>query len=182
MRIFVRTFAASILDTTSRLTLRSFCGGNKNTKTTMTNTALQTIAAKALPALSGESLTYNAARNVFLTQGFTSVAGNMYYRAIRFSNRLVVYYDIGQGYARTFLNAIKLFAFDGQRVQLIAQKQWGGSDWRDFSEYFAREQSVLMLKAFLEGQLKLQGVRVSDQELACFARSMVEETQRRQLA
>ena len=147
----------------------------------MTNTALQLIATKALPALSGESLTYNAAKNVFLTRGFTSQAENFYYQAIRFSNRLIVYYDIGQGYARTFLNGIKLFCWDGQKANLIAQKYWGGSDWRDFSEYFAKEQSILMLKGFLEGQLKMQGAYVSDQEIATFARNMVEETQRKQL-
>ena len=39
-----------------------------------------------------------------------------------------------------------------------------------------------MLKGFLEGQLRLQGAHVSDLELTCFARDMVEETQRKQLA
>ena len=148
----------------------------------MMNTALQAIASKALPALSGEQVTYNAAKNVFLSQGYTSAAGNMYYKAIRLSNRLIVYYDLGQGYIHTFLNGIKLFAFDGTKATLIAQKYWGGSDWRKFDEYFAKEQSILMLKGFLEGQLRLQGAHVSDQELSCFARSMVEETQRKQLA
>lgn len=148
----------------------------------MTNTVLQTIAAKALPALSGESLTYNAARNVFLTMGYTSAAGNMYYKAVKLSNRLVVYYELGQGYAYTFLNGIKLFAFDGQKAQLIAQKYWGGCDYRIFNEQFAKEQSILMLKGFLEGQLRLQGAHVSDQDLTSFARGMVEETQRKQLA
>ncbi len=148
----------------------------------MTNTSLQTIAMKSLPALSGEQVTYNAAKNVFLSQGYTSAAGNMYYKAIRLSNRLVVYYDLGQGYLHTFLNGIKLFAFDGQKAQLIAQKYWGGSDWRKFDEYFAKEQSILMLKGFLEGQLKLQGARVSDQEVTNFARGMIEDTRRRQLA
>ena len=57
----------------------------------MTNTALQTIAIKALPAMSGEQVTYNAAKNVFLSQDYTSAAGNMYYKAIRLSNRLVVF-------------------------------------------------------------------------------------------
>ena len=148
----------------------------------MQNTTLQTIAAKALPALSGESLTYNAAKNVFLTLGYTSAAGNMYYKAVRLSNRLVVYYELGQGYAYTFLNGIKLFAFDGQKAQLIAQKYWGGYDYRIFNEQFAKEQSILMLKGFLEGQLRLQGAHVSDQDLTSFARNMVEETQRKQLA
>ena len=148
----------------------------------MTNTALQLIAAKALPALSGESLTYNAAKNVYLTLGYTSAAGNMYYQAVRFSNRLAVYYDIGQGYARTFLNGITLYCWDGPKAKIIGQKFWGGSDWRDFSEFFAKEQSILMLKDFLTGQMKLQGTYVSDRELLAFSRAAIEETQRKQLA
>ena len=146
------------------------------------NTALQSIATKALPTLSGELVTYNAAKNVFLSQGYTSAAGNTYYKAIRLSNRLMVYYDLGQVYAYTFLKGIKLFCFDGQKANLIAQKYWGGCDYCIFSEQFAKEQSILMLKSFLEGQLKLQGAHVSDQELTSFARSMVEETQHKQIA
>ncbi len=147
----------------------------------MNNTALQTIVAKNLPALSGESLTYNAAKNVFLTQGYTSAAGNMYYKAVRFSNRLVVFYELGQGYIHTFLNGIKLFAFDGPKATLIAQKYWGGCDWRKFDERFAKEQSILMLKNYLAGQLKAQGAYVSEQEMLNFSRSMVEETQQKRL-
>lgn len=148
----------------------------------MKNNALQTIATKALPALSGESLTYNAAKNIFLSQGYTSAAGNMYYKAIRLSNRLLVYYDLGQGYAHTFLNGIKLFCFDGQKAQLIAQKYWGGYDYCIFNEQYAKEQSVLMLCNFLSGQLKAQGAHVNNQEILSFACSMIEETQQKRLA
>ena len=147
----------------------------------MTNTALQTIVAKNLPALSGESITYNAAKNIFLTQGYTSAAGNMYYKAIRISDRLAVYYDLGQGYKYTFLNGIKLFCWDGQKAKVIAQKYWGGCDYRVFNEQFAKEQSVLMLSNFLAGQLKAQGAQVSNQEIFSFAYNMIEETQRKQL-
>ena len=147
------------------------------------NTSLALVAAKALPALSGESLTYNAAKNVFLTLGYTSAAGNMYYKAIRVSQKLAVFYHIGQGYARTFLNGITLFCWDGTKARIIGQKFWGGCDnWRDFSEYFAKEQSILMLKDFLAAQVKLQGGRVSEQELLAFSRAAIEETQRKQLA
>ena len=148
----------------------------------MMNTALQAIVTKALPALSGEQVTYNAAKNVFLSQGYTSAAGNMYYKAIRLSNRLVVYYDLGQGYAYTFLNGIKLFCFDGPKANLIAQKYWGGYDYRIFNEQFAKEQSILMLKSFLAGQLKIHGAHVSDQDVLSFARNMIEETQRKLIA
>ena len=148
----------------------------------MINTALQTIVTKNLPALSGESITYYAAKNVFLSMGYTSAAGNMYYRAIRLSNRLIVYYDLGQGYIHTFLNGIKIYCFDGQKAYLIAQKYWGGYDYRIFNEQFAKEQSILMLKNYLEGQLKIQGACVSEQEILSYARNMIEETQRKQLA
>ena len=148
----------------------------------MTNTTLQTIVAKNLPALSGESITYNAAKNIFLTRGYTSAAGNMYYKAIRISDRLAVYYDLGQGYKYTFLNGIKLFCWDGQKAKVIAQKYWGGCDYRVFNEQFAKEQSVLMLSNFLAGQLKAQGAQVSNQEIFSFAYNMIEETQHKQLA
>lgn len=148
----------------------------------MTSTALQTIVAKNLPALSGESITYNAAKNIFITQGYTSAAGNMYYKAVRLSNRLIVYYDLGQGYAYTFLNGIKLFCWDGQKAKVIAQKYWGGCNYRVFNEQFAKEQSILMLSNFLAGQLKAQGAQVSNQEIFSFAYNMIEETQRKQLA
>ena len=148
----------------------------------MTNIMLQHIATKSLPALSGEQLTYNAAKNVYLTLGYTSAAGNMYYKAIRVSNRLAVYYELGQGYAHTFLNGIKLFCWDGQKAKVIAQKSWGGNDYRIFNEQFAKEQSILMLKSFLAGQLKIHGAHVSDQDVLSFARNMIEETQRKQIA
>ena len=149
---------------------------------TMNNTALQTVVAKSLPALSGESLTYNAAKNVYLTLGYTSAAGNMYYKALRVSDRLVVYYDLGQGYVHTFLNGIKLFCWDGQKPKVIAQKSWGGYDYIIFNEQFAKEQSILMLTNFLLGQLKIQGTHVTNQDVLSFARNMIEETQRKQIA
>ncbi len=145
----------------------------------MNNTALQTIVAKSLPALSGESLTYSPSRNMFVTQGYTCAGGNTYFKAIRFSEHLVVYYDLSLGYKYTFLNGIKLFCFDGQKSNIIAQKCWNGDDWKVFTEQFAKEQSILMLKNFLEGQLKIQGSYVSEQEVYSYARNMIEETQRK---
>lgn len=147
----------------------------------MNNTTLQLIANKTLPAMSGERVTYNAAKNVFLSQGYTSAAGNVYYKAVRLSNRLVIFYDLGQGYKYTFLNGIKLFCWDGKKANLIAQKYWSGSNWVVFNEFFAKEQSVQMLKGFLAGQLKAQGACVSDLDVLRFARNMIENTHHRQL-
>lgn len=147
----------------------------------MTNNALTTVAAKALPALSGSSLTYNPEKNVFLTMGYTSNAGNTYYRAIRLSDRLAVYYDLGEGYCHTFLNGITLFAWDGQKANIIAKRTWGGCDWRCFNESSAKEESIRMLKDYLAGQAKAMGCTITDSQLLSFSRGMIEETQQKQL-
>ena len=139
------------------------------------STTLALVAAKALPALSGSSLTYNPEKNVYLTLGYT------YYKAIRLSNRLAVYYHIGEGYAHTFLNGITLFAWNGQKANIIAQKFWGGCNWRCFNERTAKEESIIMLKDFLAGQAKAMGSVIADGLLLAFSRNMIEETQQKLL-
>lgn len=147
----------------------------------MRDSALDIVITKALPALSGESVTYNPAKNVYLTMGHTSLAGNTYYKAVRFSKRLAVFYSLGQGYAHTFLNGITLFCWDGTKAKMIARKSWGGSSYRIFSENDAMNQSILMLKDFLQGQAKLMDRMVNDQLLLECSREMLEETRRRHI-
>lgn len=144
------------------------------------NNNLPAIIKNALPALSGSSLTYNAEKNVYLTLGYTSNAGNTYFQAVRYSDRLAVFYDIGQGEIHTFLNGIKLFCWDGQKARLIGQKYWGGvGNWVCFSEYFAKQQCILLLKEYLAGQYKAHGQYVSDRQLQDYSCALIEETQRK---
>ena len=147
----------------------------------MNSTSLTCLTQKALPALSGSSLTYNPEKNIIMTLGYTSAAGNTYYKAIRLSNRLAVYYHIGEGYKYTFLNGITLFAWNGHKANIIAQKFWGGCNYCVFNERFAKEQSILMLKNFLEGQAKALGTSIGEQQLLAFSRQMVDETHQKQL-
>lgn len=148
----------------------------------MANTQLLTLAYTTLPALSGESLTYVPEKNVFLTQGYTSLAGNTYYKAMRLSNRLVASYELGQGYSATFLNGIKLFFWDGSKAKLIAQRTWGGYDnYLFFSEQLAKELCIDMLTDSLKAQIKMYGGNVGETELECFARCMVDGLYQRQL-
>ncbi|MCH5347573.1 MAG: hypothetical protein J1E63_10700 [Muribaculaceae bacterium] len=151
----------------------------------MNNSTLTRLANVALPAISGSNVTYNAEKNVYLTLGYTSGAGNSYFKAVRMSDRLAVHYDIGEGYCYTFLNSITLFAWDGTHANIIAKKSWGGCDnWVRFSESFAMEQSIMMLKDYLMGQAKAIGQSVSEQQLLSFSRQMIEDVRnyKKQLA
>lgn len=147
-----------------------------------TSNNLALVASRVLPTLSGAQLTYNVEKNIFLTMGYTSQAGNTYYRAIRLSPRLAVFYNIGEGYKYTFLNGITLFAFDGYKPRIIGQRTWGGYDWVVFSENFARQQSILMVHDFLQGQMCMLNVPCSEQQLMDMSRQLIAETEQKQLA
>lgn len=86
------------------------------------NTSLATLVNQTLPAVSNSSVTNNADRNMFLTAGYTSAAGNTYFQGIHLSNRLAIVFDIGVGYAYTFLNGMKLYCFDGTQKELISSR------------------------------------------------------------
>ncbi len=146
-----------------------------------TSNNLALVASRVLPTLSGAQLTYNVEKNIFLTMGYTSQAGNTYYRAIRLSPRLAVFYNIGEGYKYTFLNGITLFAFDGYKPRIIGQRTWGGYDWVAFSENFARQQSILMVHDFLQGQMRMLNVPCSEQQLMDMSRQLIAETEQKQL-
>ena len=139
------------------------------------NDSLPTIVERALPALSGSSVTYNKQNNIYLTDGYTSAAGNTYYQGIRLSNRIIITYSIGEGYIHTFLNGINIYGYNGQDKKLIAS--------RDFyclyySEYIGKYNSIYMLTNYLAGQARLTGSSIDTGILRDFATKLVEDALR----
>ena len=135
------------------------------------------VTENILPEIANTKMTFDAARNMFISMGYTSLAGNTYYKALRCSKRLAILYYIGEGYCHTFLNGITMLAWNGRKTEVIAQKFWGGSNWRCFTEQSAKVESVLMLRNFLEGQAKALGQNLREQDLLDFSRAMVNETE-----
>lgn len=147
------------------------------------STALSLVAAKALPGLASESFTYNAEKNVYLSMGFTSALGNTYYKALRVSDKLAVFYSIGQGIYYTYLNGINVFALSGNgQARLIGHKQWGGcNNWCIFNEAFAKDKCIELVSDFLMGEAKKLGSNATRQEADSFARALIQETNQKLL-
>ncbi len=144
----------------------------------MTRNNLPQLISNVLPSLSGSSLTYNAEKNILLTMGYTSNAGNTYYRGIRVSDRLIVDYELGQGYAYTFLNGIRLYCFDGSSVRLIGKRSFRCNC---FSEEGAKGQCIQMLSDYLKGQLKISNAAISIEQIDEISSSMIQELRQKQL-
>ena len=55
------------------------------------------------------NITYSSPMNAFVGQGYTSMAGNTYFNAVRFAEGILIKEDVANGYARTFLNGLKIY-------------------------------------------------------------------------
>lgn len=146
------------------------------TPTTFNNSNLPAAVTNMFPSLNGTQVMYNAEHDIFHTMGYTSNAGNTYYEAFRISPRLAVFYNIGEGYAYTFLNGITIFAFDGRKPKIIARREWGGCNWRTFDEASARETSINMLKEYIHSEMRLRGYSLSDSNIDSAAKMLINET------
>lgn len=133
---------------------------------------LTSITDALLPALTGSAVSYCKEHNIFLSKGYTSAAGNTYFQGLRLSDRLVVIYEFGQGWAHLFLNGIRLYCFDGKDKKLISHR---GYSCQYFSEAFARKECIGMLKTFICSQAKMMGASVQTLQLAEFSESMIRE-------
>ena len=140
------------------------------------NTNLITLVEKALPAMSRSQVTYNSRNNIFLSSGYTSAAGNTYYQGIRLSDRIIINYDFGQGYAHLFLNGIRIYGYDGCQKQLISSRSYYS---QKFSEQYAQAECQSMIKEYLVGQMRLMGNGcINDVQLTGFANQVVGEALR----
>mgnify|MGYP001752246567 FL=1 len=137
----------------------------------MVTTSISRVLESALPALSGSSVTYNAQNNIFLTNGYTSAAGNTYYQGIRVSDRIAVKYNIGQGYWHTFLNGIEVYGYDGSKARLIGSRCYS---CYFFSESNAKKEAVEIVLDYMRSQVKLLGASVNSKQLEEFSEKIVD--------
>lgn len=134
---------------------------------------LSTLVETALPTLSGSAVTYCAAKNIYLSSGYTSAAGNTYFQGLRLSDRIIINYDFGQGYAYLFLNGIRIYGFNGREKKLIASRSYYS---QCHSEQFAKRECISMIKEYMQGQVKLLNTPVNINQMEDFSEKLVIET------
>lgn len=131
------------------------------------------VVDKIFPALSGSSVTYNAARNIYLTSGYQSLAGNVYFQGLRLTDRIIINYDFGQGYKYLFLNGICIYGFDGKEKKIIASRSFNSYV---FSEKSAALDCIEMIKEYIKGEMKMLDMYVDDSQIQNFCETLIIET------
>lgn len=117
-----------------------------------------------------QGLSYSTTTNSFLTQGFTSAAGNTYFNSLRVSEHLVFKEDVGKGYARTFLNGLAVYDKNGV---LLAEERYHCCF---YSLATVQEKAKSILIQAMQATARREGVRFELAQLRQMVNREVEQS------
>ena len=88
---------------------------------------------------------WDDSQKMFICDEFESNGGHRYYRGIRFCDRIVIMEKVGLYHSWTYIDSIELYAFNGQKMELIQKRDY---DKVFRSEGFIRQESEQMVKDY----------------------------------
>ena len=103
---------------------------------------------------------YSESVNAFIGNGYTSMAGNTYLNEIRFMEGIVIKEDVGQGYARTFVNGIRLF--DLQSKTLLCERNYHCTF---YSQFHIKTEVKEMLTNLLNEAARKENISFSSSDI-----------------
>ena len=113
---------------------------------------------------------WDEGQKMFISNEYESANGHRYYLGIRFCDRIVVVEKVGLYHSWTYIDGIELYAFNGQKMELIQKRDYD-KVFRD--EAFIRRESEQMVKDFLTGVLKAQRICLPAEQIAAQATELI---------
>lgn len=113
---------------------------------------------------------WDDSQKMFIFDEYESGSGNHYYRGIRFCDRIVIMEKVGLYHSWTYIDGIELYAFNGQKMELIQKRDY---DKVFRSEEFIRQESEQMVKDYLTGVMKTQRICTPTEQIAAQASELI---------
>lgn len=145
---------------------------NNITMTTNNNNILDTLLPAFGTSSASDKPIWDESQKMFISDQYTSAAGNVYYIGVRFCSHLVIRIKVGLWNSWTYLNGIELYRFGGMGLTLIQKKD--SYDKKFYDEDFVLSECETILGNYYRGQLKQQGQSLSDSEIEARAAVVVE--------
>ncbi len=102
--------------------------------------------------------------------------GHTYFEGIQLSDRVAITYSIGIGAygGAVFLNAVRVYCFDGSNKKLVGEKIYGGMNYCFYSDYAAKSAAKDILLDYLKSQTRILGANVPEKDLEDYACCQIE--------
>jgi len=113
---------------------------------------------------------WDEGQKMFICNEYESESGHHYYLGIRFCDRIVIVEKVGLYHNWSYIDSIELYAFNGQRMELIQKRDYE-KEFRN--EAFIRQESEQMVKDYLTGVMKTQRISIPAEQIAAQASDLV---------
>lgn len=113
---------------------------------------------------------WDEGQKMFICDEHESNSGHRYYIGIRFCDRIVIVEKVGLYHNWTYIDSIELYAFNGQKMELIQKRDY---DKVFRNEVFIRQESEQMVKDYLTGVMKTQRIYMSAEQVAAQASELI---------
>ena len=113
---------------------------------------------------------WDEGQKMFICGEYESNSGHRYYIGIRFCDRIVIVEKVGLYHNWTYIDSIELYAFNGQKMELIQKRDY---DKVFRNEVFIRQESEQMVKDYLTGVMKTQRIYMSAEQVASQASELI---------
>ena len=113
---------------------------------------------------------WDDSQKMFICDEYESGNGHRYYRGIRFCDRVIILERVGLYHSWTYIDSIELYAFNGQRMELIQKRDY---DKVFRNEDFIRQESEQMVKDYLTGVMKTQRICTPIEQISAQASELI---------
>ena len=113
---------------------------------------------------------WDDSQKMFICNEYESGNGHRYYLGIRFCDRIVIVEKVGLYHSWTYIDGIELYAFNGQKMELIQKRDY---DKKFRNDDFIRQESEQMVKEYLTGVMKMQRICAPVEQVAAQAQELI---------
>jgi len=121
----------------------------------MKNTELQIFKQTGL--IKEGAYNFSEIANAFLSEGYTSLAGNTYLNSIRLAEGILIKESIGHGWHYTFLNGIRIYTIKDKT--LVAERLFHN---RVYNKQMLRNEVMNLLLNQIRDAAKSEGICISE--------------------
>ena len=101
------------------------------------------IIIRNLGTIVGSTVKFSEPANAFLTPGYTSMANNTYFCAVRFAEGIIIQDQVGQGYLHTFLNGLRIYSLKDKT--LLADRSYHNNQYSKDKVYKEAKDMLMRL-------------------------------------
>lgn len=116
---------------------------------------------------------WNEDDKMFIYDEYESACGNRYYKGLRFTNRIAIVENIGLHHTWRYIDSIEVYTYNNNSKSLIGSVKYEKTFYNRDTIRLAVES---ILKQYIQGQLKMQNLQMSNDVIEQEAKKYVEES------